>query len=279
MSQKTNIAWTEQTWNPVTGCKKISAGCKICYAELMANRLQKMNIANMANGKKSNGYANGFDVTLQHSRLNEPFDTKKPSMFFVCSMADLFHDAVPFKYIDQVFDVIRANPQHIFQILTKRAERMANYFLSMRNVPKNAWLGVSVENKKDGLLRIEQMKKINAKVRFLSCEPLLEDLGELDLTDIDWVIVGGESGKNARPMNPQWARKIRDQCVDAGVPYFFKQWGEWASENQALEFPTERKFEFHRFADQKRVYKLGTKRAGNVLDGQVWQQMPEANNE
>ena len=245
MSQKTNIAWTEQTWNPVTGC-----------------------------GKKSNGYANGFDVTLQHSRLNEPFDTKNPSMFFVSNMSDLFHDAVPFKYIDQVFDVIRANPQHIFQILTKRAERMANYFLGMRNVPKNAWLGVSVENQQTKN-RIETLRKINAKVRFLSCEPLLEDLGELDLTDIDWVIVGGESGSKARPMNPQWARKIRDQCVNAGVPYFFKQWGEWASENQALEFPTERKFEFYRFADQKRVYKIGTKRAGNVLDGQVWQQMPE----
>ena len=212
---RSKIEWTEQTWNPVTGCTKVSPGCKFCYAETMAKRLQKMGAA---------GYENGFSLSLMSERLEQPRKRKKPTIWFVNSMSDLFHERVPFDFIDGVFDTIQATPQHRYQLLTKRPKRMAKYFGS-RPVPENAWLGVSVENKKHGVPRINILRSIDAKIRFLSVEPLLEALGTLDLSGISWVIVGGESGARARPMQPEWARAIRDQCDKADVAFFFKQWG------------------------------------------------------
>ncbi len=215
MASLSKIEWTEHTWNPVTGCTKISPGCKFCYAEVFAKRLQRMG---------TNGYENGFSLTLLPERLVEPTKRRKPTTWFVNSMSDLFHEKVPFDFLDQIFETIRATPHHRYQILTKRPERMQAYFED-RLVPPNAWLGTSVENRKHGVPRIAVLQRIAAEVRFLSIEPLLEDVGVLDLTGISWVIVGGESGPKARPMKVEWARSIRDQCERAGVPFFFKQWG------------------------------------------------------
>lgn len=217
---KTNIAWTERTWNPMHGCTKYSAGCVHCYAEVMAHRLQGMGQAR---------YANGFEVTLHPDALDEPKRIKKPSMFFVCSMGDLFHDDVPFEFIDKVMQTIKETPQHTYQILTKRDSRMFYYFvLEQRPIPQNVWIGVTVENSIYGTIkRIETLKMLSASVKFLSCEPLLSDLGELDLKGIDWVIVGGESGNQARPMKKEWVLNIQRQCKEQDVPFFFKQWGTY----------------------------------------------------
>jgi len=243
MSTKSRIEWTEQTWNPVTGCTKISPGCKHCYAEAMSCRLQAMG---------THGYENGFELMLLPERLAEPAQRKKPTIYFVNSMSDLFHENVPDSYIDQVFDVIRATPQHTYQILTKRAPRMARYFKTRRS-PDNAWLGVSVENRKHGVPRIDQLRKVKARIRFLSVEPLLEDIGAVNLHNIDWVIVGGESGPKARPMQSQWVENIKRQCHTQKVDFFFKQWGGWG-------------------ADGKRRSK---KANGRLFAGQTWDQMPE----
>lgn len=215
-----NIEWTERTWNPITGCTKVSPGCKNCYAESMAKRLQSMNTP---------GYENGFALTLMEGRLKEPAGRKKPAVYFVNSMSDTFHENVPFSYIDRIFETVRQTPQHTYQVLTKRAERMAEYFAT-RTVPENVWLGVSVENRRYGLPRIELLRNIPATVRFISCEPLLEDLGPLNLTNIEWVIVGGESGSKARRMQPVWVDNIRRQCEAAGAAFFFKQWGSWGAD-------------------------------------------------
>ena len=227
MSQKTSIAWTEATWNPVTGCTKTSLGCKNCYAETMAKRLQAMG---------SKRYANGFTLTLHPDALNEPKKVKKPSMFFVCSMADLFHEDVPFAFIDKVMEVIEATPQHTYQLLTKRVVRMYDYFNDhrCRHVPANAWLGTTIDVGNNNNNRISTLAMIrNAPVRFLSCEPLLDDLtasGRFVLDGIDWVIVGGESGPKARPMDKEWVRNIRRSCEEQGVPFFFKQWGTFGED-------------------------------------------------
>ena len=222
MSGSSKIEWTEQTWNPVTGCSKVSSGCKHCYAEAMAVRLKAMG---------ANGYENGFDVSLMPERLNEPLKRKKPTKYFVNSMSDLFHEDVPFEFIEKVFDVIQQTPQHIYQILTKRSRRMAEYF-STRIPPVNAWIGVTVENKKQGLRRIDDLRKVNATIRFLSVEPLLEDLGRVNLSDIHWVIVGGESGPQAREMKPEWATNMQAQCEEQSVAFFFKQWGGWGADGK-----------------------------------------------
>ena len=217
---KTKIPWTEMTFNPVVGCTKYSAGCAHCYAETMARRLQGMGLEK---------YKNGFQVTLHPEVLDEPKRIKKPTMFFVCSMGDLFHKDVPFAFIDKVMDVIRECPQHTFQILTKRAYTMRSYF-DARPVPQNVWLGVSVENQ-ENRNRIDILRTITkAPVHFLSCEPLLDDLWTLDLNGIDWVIAGGESGNQARPMKKEWVLKIKRQCEEQGVPFFFKQWGTWGED-------------------------------------------------
>lgn len=220
MSSKSHIEWTEFTWNPATGCTKISPGCKYCYAETMAERLQAMGAP---------GYENGFKITLHPDRLTQPMQRKKSAIYFVNSMSDMFHEEIPFEFLDRMFDTIRKTPQHIYQILTKRPERMEEYFKT-RSAPDNAWLGVTVEDKKYGLPRIDILRRIDAKIRFLSIEPLLEDLGKFDLSGIHWVIVGGESGAKARPMKAEWVEPIRQQCQIARVPFFFKQWGMWGED-------------------------------------------------
>lgn len=240
----TKIEWTDKTWNPVTGCSKVSAGCANCYAEVMARRLQAM-------GQEK--YKNGFEITLHHDVLCQPIHWKKPHTIFVCSMSDLFHDNVPFSFIDEIMNVIETTPQHNYQILTKRAERMAQYFES-RAIPKNAWLGVTVDVKKSKN-RIDHLRNLNATIKFLSCEPLLEDLDEMDLTNIDWVIVGGESGLKARPMKEEWVVSIMKQADEQKSAFFFKQWGTWGSDGI------------------KRNKKLN----GKKLNGKIYQSMPDIN--
>ncbi|HZZ80978.1 MAG TPA: phage Gp37/Gp68 family protein [Gemmataceae bacterium] len=382
MSQESSIEWTDATWNPVRGCTKISPGCKHCYAETFAERWR---------GVPGHPYEQGFDLRLVPEKLTEPLKWKKPRVIFVNSMSDLFHEDVPDSYIDKVFAVMALCPHHTFQVLTKRADRMAEYLnalgredaiddiaCDMREEVKhwqdfavdwvrlgrggyvdmpldNVWLGVSVENKQHGLPRIEHLLKTPAAVRFLSIEPLLEDLGEVsglpkrrcdscyydggatgfsanatfannlcprcgasasqfDKPAISWVIVGGESGHGARPMHPDWVRSIRDQCVAAGVPFFFKQWGEWveslqvggngwvlgreeggkmfgrlsASEGRPhaggtiYDGPSRQLFagrEFETRFPWGEVYpcmvKLGKKSAGRILDGRTWDEMPK----
>jgi protein gp37 len=235
MAQNSAIEWTETTWNPLTGCTKISPGCKHCYAERMSLRLQAMGQAN---------YANGFDLTLHEHMLEVPLRWRKSRLVFVNSMSDLFHKDAPEEFILRVFDVMRRASWHVFQVLTKRADRLAK--LSPRiDWPDNVWMGVSVE-RADYLFRIDHLRQTGAKVRFLSLEPLLGPLPGMDLKGVDWVIVGGESGPGARPMKEQWVRDIRDQCLAAEVPFFFKQWGG--------------------------VFKS---RNGRTLEGRTWEQMPQ----
>ncbi|MET0001349.1 MAG: phage Gp37/Gp68 family protein [Candidatus Thiodiazotropha lotti] len=236
------IEWTERTWNPVTGCTKISPGCKHCYAENMALRLKAMG---------TSGYENGFKLTTHSRRLGEPLKRKKPTIYFVNSMSDLFHKQVSSHFIDQVFHVITSSPQHNFQLLTKRPGRMRQYF-NNRKIPSNCWLGATVEDKKYGVPRIDQLRNIKAKIRFLSIEPLLEDLGNLNLEGIHWVIVGGESGPKARPMQPDWVENVRIQCHEQGASFFFKQWGGWG-------------------ADGVRRPKSEN---GRLLHGRTWDEMP-----
>lgn len=216
----TKIEWTDASWNPITGCTKISSGCQHCYAEVMARRLCAMGVEK---------YRNGFHVTLHEDSLEEPLTWKKPKTIFVCSMSDLFHKDVPNEFIDKVMSIICRTPQHRYQILTKRADRMADYF-STHSVPQNAWLGVTVDVQ-SSKPRIDALRNIDgAPIRFLSCEPLLEDLGVLDLNGIDWIIVGGESGKMARPMKEEWVINIKNQVESSGKAFFFKQWGTWGSD-------------------------------------------------
>ncbi|OFX18587.1 MAG: hypothetical protein A2033_15025 [Bacteroidetes bacterium GWA2_31_9] len=239
----TKIEWTEATWNPSAGCTKISAGCKNCYAEIMAIRLQAM---------KVNGYENGFNFNIVQDRLNEPINRKKPTVYFVNSMSDIFHEEMPEEYLDKIFDVIKRTPQHVYQILTKRADRMYEY-LESKNIPKNIWLGVTVENKNDGLPRIDKLRKLKASVLFLSVEPLLEDIGKINLQNIDWVIVGGESGNRARPMDSSWVLNIKEQCEANNIAFFFKQWGTWGADK----------------------IKRNKKENGKILNGKIWQQYPD----
>jgi protein gp37 len=242
VSTASRIEWTEQTWNPTTGCTKVSDGCRNCYAEVMARRLHAIGVP---------GYEKNFTLTLQPDRLNQPLRRRQPTIYFVNSMSDLFHKDVPDYYLDQVFAVIQATPQHTYQILTKRAQRLPRYFAN-RSCPPNAWLGVSVENRRSGLPRIDELRKVKAPVRFLSVEPLLEDLGKVDLRGIDWVIVGGESGHQARPMEAAWARKMRRQCEAAGVAFFFKQWGKFGADGVGRS----------------------KGRNGRELDGEIYDEMP-----
>lgn len=237
MAGNSHIEWTDATWNPVTGCTKISPACKHCYAERLAKRLKAMGQRN---------YVNGFRLTLQPHMLDLPLKWKRPNRVFVNSMSDLFHEKVPLSYVQQVFDVmVRAN-WHQYQLLTKRSERLLELspFLEWR---RHIWMGVSVENE-DYAFRIDHLRRTGAHVKFLSIEPLLGSLRKLNLRGIDWVIVGGESGPGARPMDPQWVREIRDQCLRERVPFFFKQWGG--------------------------VLKS---RTGRILDGRTWDEMPGGN--
>jgi protein gp37 len=237
----TKIEWTDKTWNPITGCTKHSAGCAHCYAEVMSRRLMAMGIAK---------YSNGFQLTLHETALSEPLEWKKPHVIFVCSMSDLFHAEVPFTFIDKIMDTIRVTPQHRYQLLTKRAERMAEYF-SQRDIPENVWLGVTVESSMVKH-RIDALRNLPATIKFLSCEPLIEALGEMDLKEIDWVIVGGESGTQARPMKEEWVLQIQVQCEKQGSTFFFKQWGTWGSDG----------------------IKRNKHANGKLLNGKVYQAMP-----
>jgi protein gp37 len=213
---QTKIEWTESTWNPVTGCNKISTGCRFCYAEVMARRLKAM-------GQEK--YQNGFELTLHPDILKEPYSWKKPKMVFVNSMSDLFHKDVPIEFIQQVFRVIRENPQHVFQVLTKRSDVLMYYDSEgWLDWPHNLWMGVTVEHH-SVVHRIEQLQQTKARVKFLSCEPLLSALPNLNLKNIDWVIVGGESGRTPRPMKEEWVVEIKEQCEKADVAFYFKQWG------------------------------------------------------
>lgn len=214
MATNSTIEWTEATWNPVTGCTKISEGCRHCYAAAMAKRLVAMN---------NPRYKNGFNVTLHHDLIELPLKWKKPKRIFVNSMSDLFHKDVPDDFILQVFETMEKASWHTFQILTKRSDRLAELAPHLP-WPKNVWQGVSVENESVSF-RIEDLRKVPSHVRFLSLEPLLGPLDHLDLTDIHWVIVGGESGAGARPMQEEWVRSIRNQCDEQKVAFFFKQWG------------------------------------------------------
>ncbi len=209
-----SIEWTELTWNPTTGCDKVSAGCKNCYAEVMTRRLQAMGIPK---------YADGFAVHCHEEALNIPRGWRKPSVVFVNSMSDLFHDKVPLSFIKKVFKVMNECPQHVFQVLTKRAARLEKLAGEL-NWTSNIWMGVSVENE-TATGRINHLRKVPATVRFLSCEPLIGPLPNLDLSGIHWAIVGGESGVHARPMAAEWVRQIQRQCQQVDVAFFFKQWG------------------------------------------------------
>lgn len=237
----TKIEWTERTWNPITGCTKKSLGCEHCYAESMAKRLHAMG---------SQKYTNGFKCTMHPEDLQEPLCWKKPSTIFVCSMSDLFHEDVGFDFIDKVMETISLAPQHVFQILTKRPERLSKYFKN-RSIPTNVWLGVTVESPKVKD-RIDYIRNLDSEVKFLSCEPLLDDLGKLDLQGIDWVIVGGESGPYARPMKESWVLNILSQAKEKEIPFFFKQWGTWGIDG----------------------IKRSKKKNGKLLNGRVIQEMP-----
>lgn len=219
MMANSKIEWTNKSWNPVTGCSKVSEGCKHCYAEVMARRLKAMGQIK---------YSNGFHVTTHEESLIEPLKWHKPQMIFVCSMGDLFHEKVPDDFIDRVMKTIEKTPQHRYQLLTKRADRMAVYF-SNHPIPHNAWLGVTVECK-SSKPRIDLIRKLNASVKFLSCEPLVEDLGKMNLDGINWIIVGGESGMQARPMKEDWALNVKQQAETQNIPFFFKQWGTWGAD-------------------------------------------------
>jgi protein gp37 len=234
MAQNSKIEWTESTWNPVTGCTKISPGCKNCYAERMALRLKAAGSPN---------YANGFKVTLHPHALEIPLRWKKHRTIFVNSMSDLFHKDVPFDFISKVFDVMHRASHHRFQVLTKRSDRLLELNSKLTWL-RNVWMGVTVENA-DCTFRIDNLRRTDAATNFISFEPLLGPIPDIDLDGIDWVIVGGESGPRARPMEPQWATDIRDQCLDADVPFFFKQWGG-----------------------------INKKKNGRKLDGRIWDEMP-----
>lgn len=234
MAQKSSIEWTGSTWNPVTGCSKVSPGCKHCYAERMAKRLKAMGSIN---------YADGFKLRTHEHVLELPLSWRKPQTIFVNSMSDLFHKNVPTEFIENVFDVMNRASWHTFQVLTKRSERLFQLDKYLKWAP-NIWMGVSVENEKF-ISRIDHLRYTNAQIKFLSLEPLIGPIHNLVLKNIDWVIVGGESGPGARPMMESWVLDIKDECVQQNVPFFFKQWGG-----------------------------VRKKKAGRKLDGKTWDEMP-----
>lgn len=243
MADRSAIEWTQATWNPTTGCDRLSAGCDNCYALTLAARLQRMGSAKYQQDGDPRTSGPGFGLALHHAALNVPRRWRAPRMIFVNSMSDLFHAKVPIDFIREVFTVIAETPQHTYQLLTKRARRLRRLAPELK-WPTNLWMGVSVENI-DVLDRVDDLRSVPAAVRFLSCEPLLGPLVGLDLTGIDWLITGGESGVDARPVKQEWVRLLRDRCVEQQVPFFFKQWGG-------------------------RTAKSG----GRQLDGRMWNEMP-----
>jgi protein gp37 len=309
MGDNTGIEWTDATWNPITGCTKVSPGCDHCYAETLAERFR---------GTPGHYFENGFDVQLRPDKLDQPLRWKKPRRVFVNSMSDLFHKDIPDDYIARVFAIMAVAPQHTFQILTKRPNRMRtllantewrddvqNHIAWYENPAedslmtrahwplRNVWLGVSAEDQKWADIRIPQLLDTPAAVRFISAEPLLGGINlctcsEPDYQDehcplhgarlLSWVIVGGESGRGARPVHPDWVRAIRDQCVEANVPFHFKQWGQWVTEDQSPEdiiLPGTSRWNEFGSDDGPSVYKVGKKAAGRELDGRTWDQQPQ----
>jgi protein gp37 len=286
MSTTTTIEWTRDpsrgagaTWNPVTGCDKVSPGCAHCYAETFAERFRDV---------KGHPYEQGFDLRLWPDRLDLPLRWRRPRLIFVNSMSDLFHPAVPDDFIARVFDVMARARHHRFQVLTKRHDRLSQLAPSL-HWPENVWMGVSIENRRF-VHRVDHLRRVPAAVRFISAEPLLGPLDGLVLDGIHWLIVGGESGARARPMHPAWARQLRDRCLEAGVAFFFKQWGAHAPEEQLAE-PGERGLSI---IDERgrtwassatpsvpgvhlaRLRRVGKGRAGRLLDGRSWDQLPVA---
>ncbi len=243
MATRSAIEWTEVTWNPVTGCDRISTGCDHCYAAALARRLKAMGVAKYQNDGDPRTSGPGFGVTIHPQSLDEPRRWRAPRVVFVNSMADLFHARVPLSFVRDVFDVIAETPQHTYQVLTKRSHRLQRVAERL-DWPSNLWMGVSVENA-DALQRVDHLREVPAAVRFLSCEPLLGPLDGINLDNIGWVIAGGESGPHHRPLDIAWARGIRDVCRDADVPFFFKQWGGRTP-----------------------------KTLGRLLDGELWDEMP-----
>jgi protein gp37 len=238
MAEKSTIEWTDTTWNPVTGCTKVSKGCDHCYAERFSERFR---------GVRGHPFETGFDLTLRPERLSQPLSWKRSRMVFVNSMSDLFHKKIPSSYIAQVFGTMEQTPQHIYQVLTKRSSllrKFVNGRYPTGSAPSNIWLGVSIEDR-EALVRLKHLQQTRASVRFVSFEPLLGPIGDVDLSGIHWAIAGGESGHKARPVDPKWVRELRDQCTSAGVAFFFKQWGG-------------------------RTPKAG----GNTLDGRQWLEYP-----
>ena len=236
MSERSAIEWTDSTWNPVTGCSKVSPGCAHCYAEAFAERWR---------GIHGHPYEQGFDLRLWPDRLGLPLTWRRPRLIFVNSMSDLFHEGVPIEFIESVFDVMERAHWHVFQLLTKRHERLQSLARRIR-WPANLWMGVSIENRR-WVKRADALRGVPAAVRFISAEPLLGPLDGLDLTGIEWVIAGGESGPSFRPVKPEWVRDLRDRCLSSGVPFFFKQWGG-----------------------------VRSKSGGRMLDGREWSAMPAA---
>ena len=234
MASNTSIEWTQSTWNPVTGCTKISEGCRHCYAERMACRLKAMGQPN---------YQNGFEVTLHERALDLPLRWKRPQMIFVNSMSDLFHEEIPVEFIQRVFNVMRRADWHCFQILTKRSERLLELDMLLDWAP-NIWMGVTVESN-DYAYRVDRLRRTHATTKFISLEPLLGPVPDLNLSEIDWVIVGGESGSGARPLDAEWVKQVRDKCRFCSTPFFFKQWGG-----------------------------VNKKKAGRLLEGRTWDEMP-----
>jgi protein gp37 len=235
---QTRIEWTELTWNPTTGCNKVSQGCKFCYAEVMARRLKAMGLEK---------YRNGFKLSLHEDALKIPYTWKQPKIVFVNSMSDLFHKDIPLEFIKRVFKVMNDNPQHVFQVLTKRADILLKFHKELEWT-HNIWMGVSVENE-ESLGRINLLRRTKAKVKFLSCEPLIGPLHKLNLKKIDWVIVGGESGRRPRPMKAEWVFEIHNKCIESNVPFFFKQWGG-----------------------------TNKKKTGRILKGKIYDEMPSIKN-
>lgn len=243
MGERSAIEWTEVTWNPTTGCDRISAGCDHCYALTLAKRLKAMGSAKYQVDGNPRTSGPGFGITIHESALRQPYRWSGHRVVFVNSMSDLFHARVPLDYVRRVFNVIADTPQHTYQVLTKRSARVRKLAGNL-DWPPNLWMGVSVENATQ-LARVDDLRTLPAAIRFLSCEPLLGPLSDLSVQDIDWVITGGESGPNARPIDPEWVREIRDKCTLADVAFFHKQWGG-------------------------RTPKAG----GRILDGQIWNEMP-----
>jgi len=295
----TKIEWAQEVWNPIIGCSKVSAGCRNCYAERMANRLAHMGVEGYDEVVAHSGKWAGKTVFVK-SQLEKPLHLKKPRRIFVCSMGDLFHESVPDEWLNRVFDVIQRNPQHKFILLTKRPRRMADYInhvfaARVFDLPfwlTNVWAGVTVESQ-DCLWRVKELGRLLTAVRFVSVEPMLGPVrfsrpliprgiyGQSSVSystlfnNIDWVICGGESGPGARLMHPDWARDLRDECRAAGVPFFFKQWGEYCHPDQMPEDTYSAVDAAHNLAGYvDRPWKVGRKKAGRLLDGEMWDQFP-----